>query len=387
MRQRDDLSFPMHEYARRMQALRERMAERGLDAVLITTPENICYLTGFESQGHFSFCALIVPLEGEPIMVPRRLEDSGVQARTWVSISCPYEEVEDPIQKVRDTLRLYDLSDNRIGFEKDCWFFTAVQQERLFALSHETSFVDCAGIVEAGRLIKSDLEIEMIRSAARVAEAGMQAGIEAVQEGATENDVAADIHFAMFKAGGEWPAISPFVATGHRGSIGHQTWAGDIIKKNECVFLEVGGCLKRYHAAMMRTCFVGQPDQQIIDAIKTVQEAVDASIAMIKPGIRLGEVDAVSRKIIARAAPNFGGMQVTRSAYSIGIAFAPDWGEGHIMSIRHRDPRVLQPNMTFHNIPWVQIPGKGGIGLSETIRVTEDGCEVITQLPRQLYIK
>ncbi|TWU13424.1 putative peptidase [Symmachiella macrocystis] len=196
--------------------------------------------------------------------------------------------------------------------------------------------------------------------------------------------MAADIHFAMFKAGGEWPAISPFVATGHRGSIGHQTWAGDFIKKNECVFLEVSGCLKRYHAAIMRNCFVGQPDQQILDAIKTVQEAVDASIAMIKPGIRLGEVDAVSRKIISLAAPNFGGMQVTRSAYSIGIAFAPDWGEGHIMSIRHRDPRVLQPNMTFHNIPWVQIPGKGGIGLSETIRVTEDGCEVITQLPRQL---
>ncbi len=68
-------------------------------------------------------------------------------------------------------------------------------------------------------------------------------------------------------------------------------------------------------------------------------------------------------------------------------ACATDWGEGHIMSIRHRDPRALQPNMTFHNIPWVKIPGKGGIGLSETIRVTEDGCEVSTQLPRQLYIK
>ena len=387
MRQRDDLTFPMHEYSRRLQELRDRMAERGLDAVLITTPENICYLTGFESQGHFSFCALIVPVEGDPIMVPRRLEDSGVQARTWISISCPYEEVEDPIEKVRDTLRLYDLSESRIGFEKDCWFFTATQQERLFALSHETSFIDCAGIVEAGRLIKSDLEIDLIRSAARVAEAGMKAGIEAVHEGVTENDVAADIHSAMIRAGGEWPAISPFVATGHRGSVGHQTWAGDMIKNNECVFLEVGGCLKRYHAAMMRTCFVGEPDQQILDAVKTVQEAVDASIASIKPGMRLGEVDAVSRKIISRAAPHFGGMQVTRSAYSIGIAFAPDWGEGHIMSIRHRDPRVLQPNMTFHNIPWVQIPGKGGIGLSETIRVTDDGCEVITQLPRQLYVK
>lgn len=387
MRHRDDLAFPMTEYDRRVRQLRERMAERGFDVVLITTPENICYLTGFESQGHFAFCALIVPQEGEPIMVPRRLEDSGVQARTWVSVSCPYEEVEDPIDKLRDTLRLYDLAEKRIGYEKDCWFFTATQQERLFARSPEMSFVDCAGIVEAGRVIKSDLEIEMMRKAARFAEAGMKAGIDAVEEGATENDVAASIHDAMIRAGGEWPAISPFVATGHRGSIGHQTWAGDTIRPNECVFLEVGGCLKRYHAALMRTCFVGEPDQQIRDAVSTVQEAMQASIDAIKPGMRLGEVDAVSRKIIARAAPSFGGTQVTRSAYSIGIAFAPDWGEGHIMSIRHRDPRVLQPNMTFHNIPWVQIPGKGGIGLSETIRVTEDGCELITRHERKLYVK
>src|SRR5690606_10554282 len=149
----------------------------------------ICYLTGFESQGHFAFQALIVPIEGEPIMVPRRLEDSGVQARTWVAISCPYEENEDPIDKVRDTLKLHYLNDKRIGYEKDCWFFTAVQQERLFAKSPVTSFIDCAGIVEEGRLIKSDLEIDMIHRAARFAEAGMLAGIDAVEEGATAHDV------------------------------------------------------------------------------------------------------------------------------------------------------------------------------------------------------
>lgn len=387
MRQRDDLPFPMAEYKRRLNALRERMEEQGLDAVLITTPENVCYLTGFESQGHFAFQALIVPVEGEPIMVPRRLEDSGVQARTWVAISCPYEEQEDPVDKVCDVLRLYYLQTKRIGYEKDCWFFTAKQQERLFSKSPVTSFVDCSGIVEEGRLIKSDLEIEMMRRAARFAEAGMKAGIEAVREGVTENDIAAEIHYAMIRAGGEWPAISPFVATGHRGSIGHATWAGDITKNNECVFLEVGGCMKRYHAAMMRTCFVGEPDEQIREAVDTVLEAVQASVEAIKPGMRLGEVDAVSRQIIRRRAPSFGGMQVTRSAYSIGIAFAPDWGEGHIMSIRHEDPRVLRPGMTFHNIPWVQIPGRGGVGFSETVRVTEDGCEVLTDLERRLYVK
>jgi len=385
MRQRNDLAFPMVEYKRRLRGLWDRMAERGLDGLLVTTPENICYLTGFESQGHFAFCGLIVPIEGEPIMVPRRLEDSGVQERTWVAISRPYNENEDPIDKIVEALRLHYLSDKRIGYEKDCWFFTAVQQDRLFASSPVTSFVDAAGIVEAGRLIKSELEIEKMRSAARFAEEGMRAGIKAVGNGICENDVAAEIHYAMIKAGSEWPAISPFVATGNRGSIGHATWAGDIIKTNDIVFLEVGGCLKRYHAALMRTCFVGDPDEQVRDAAKTVQDAMVASIEIIKPGMRLGEVDAVSRKIITKAAPGFGGLQVTRSAYSIGIAFAPDWGEGHIMSIRHEDPRVLQPNMTFHNIPWVQIPGRGGIGMSETIRVTENGCELLTNLERKLY--
>jgi Xaa-Pro dipeptidase len=77
---------------------------------------------------------------------------------------------------------------------------------------------------------------------------------------------------------------------------------------------------------------------------------------------------------------------MTRSGYSIGIAFPPDWGEGHIMSIRHEDPRVLVPNMTFHHIPWVQLPGKAGIGMSETIRVTEDGCETLTKFDRELFV-
>jgi Xaa-Pro dipeptidase len=387
MRHRDDLAFPMPEYQRRLDELRERMAELGFDAVLLTTPENICYLTGFESPGYFAFQALVVPIEGEPVMVPRRLEDSGVQAHTWVEISRPYEDNDDPIERLCAVLVEFDLAEKRIGYERDCWFFTEPQQDRMFRALPETRFFDCAGIVEAGRLIKSELEIEAIRKAARYAEAGMRAGIEAVREGAAENEIAAEIHYHMFKAGGEWPAISPFVASGHRGSIGHATWERHVIKRGELVFLEVGGCLKRYHAAIMRTCFVGDPDPHVADAARTVQEAMDASIATIRPGMRLGEVDAVSRNIIARAAPSFGGMQMTRSAYSIGIAFPPDWGEGHIMSIRHEDPRVLRPNMTFHNIPWVQMPGRGGIGLSETIRVTEDGCEVITNLERKLYLK
>jgi Xaa-Pro dipeptidase len=387
MRERDDLAFPMHEYRRRIDELRERIGRDGYNGALITTPENICYLTGFESPGYFAFNGLLVPLDGEPVMIPRRLEDTGVQAHTWIELSHPYEEDQDPMRKVAEVVEQYGLAGRRVGYERDCWFFTAAQVDRMLRNLPDTRFHDCSGIVEEGRLIKSELEIDLMRQAARYAEAGMQAGIDAVHAGARENEIAAEIHHAMFRAGSEWPAISPFVASGHRGSIGHATWERHRVEDGMLVFLEVGGCMKRYHAAMMRTCFVGDPPDDILDAAQTVLDAQQASIDAIKPGMTLGDVDAVSRRLIAEACPRFGGTQMTRSAYSIGIAFPPDWGEGHIMSIRHEDPRVLRPGMTFHNIPWVQLPGRGGIGFSETIHVTDDGCEVLTSLDRRLSLR
>lgn len=385
MRHREDIAFPMEEYQRRLHELRQRMAAREIEAMITTTPENICYLTGFESVGHYYFNALVVPLEGEPFMTPRLLEDSGVQAYTWVEISRPYRDNENPIDVLWQAIQEFDLENKRIGYEKGCWFFTARQQERLFTQAAGTTFTDSGGIVEEGRVIKSLYEIEMMRKAAVATQAGMQAGIDAVRAGATENDVAADIHYAMIKAGSEWPSISPFVASGPRGAIGHATWAGRTIRQDEFVFLEIAGALKRYHAPMMRTVYVGEPDEKIREAEKIVLEAIDAAIRMIKPGVLAGDVDALTRQMIAKA--SFGAEQASRSAYSVGIGLPPDWGEGQILSMQPGETRPLQANMTFHLLPWVQIPGRGGLGLTETIRVTEDGCELITSFERKLFVK
>jgi len=385
MRQRGDLPFPMVEYERRLHALRQRMARRDIEVMLTTTPENITYLTGFESPGHWYFQGFLVPLEGEPVMVSRLAEDTGVQAISWVELSRPYQDFEHPMDRLRNTLAEFDFHTKRIGYEKNCWFFTAAQQEKIFAACPTANFIDCSGIIEEGRLIKSDYEVELMRKAARTAEAGMRAGIDAVRAGVTENDIAAEILYAMTKAGSEWPSIVPFVASGERGAIVHATWAGRAVRSGDIVLLEVGGCLKRYHAAMMRTGFVGEPSQQAREAEKIVQDAVNLALDAIKPGLTAGEVDAVSREFIAKS--SFGGVQASRSAYSIGIAVPPDWGEGHILSFYPDNPHVLEPNMTFHLLPWVQIPGKGGVSFSETIRVTEDGCETLTNFERALFVK
>lgn len=355
--------------------------------MLVTTPENITYLTGFESPGHYWFQGLIVTASGEMIAVSRLLETSGVEAYSCLeaSSSLAYRDSEDPMQKVADTLAELGLAGQRLGYERDCWFFTAAQQAQLFALLPQTTFVDASGTVEEGRLIKSELEVEMIRAAARTTEAGMRAGVEAVAEGVNEDEVAAQLVAALIRAGSEWPSIVPFIASGERGAIGHATWMHRTVRQGDSVFLEVGGCKRRYHAALMRTCYVGEPDTVVRDAFEVVLEAFDTAASAIRPGVTAGEIDKVARTFIAGT--GFAGEQASRVAYSIGIAVPPDWGEGQILSMKPGVERVLEPNMTFHLLPWVQIPGRGGVGCTETIRVTETGVERLTDFPRELFLR
>ncbi|HKJ00083.1 MAG TPA: M24 family metallopeptidase [bacterium] len=385
MRLRDDLVFSMDEYQRRLADIRAGMESRRLDAFICTTPENIFYLTGYQTTGYFCFQALVVPLEAEPFMVVRLLEESNVDARTWVGITRHYTDTEDPITVMRFALREMKLHQGRIGYEKQSWFFRAHEQEQLFSSMLYCTFVDASGMVENSRLRKSDEELAVMRKASVATEAGIKAGIEAVAPGVTENDIAAEIHYAMIKAGSEYPAMSPFVASGWRGALGHTTWEGRRVQPNENVFIEVAGCYHRYHVAMMRSVFVGDPPPEILEAERLIQDAMVAALNVIHAGVSSGDVDAQSRYVLDRY--SFGGTQATRSGYSIGIAFAPDWGEGHILDIKAGDHREIDKSMTFHLIPWLQMPGKFGMGLSETIIVTDNSSELFCDVPRKLFVK
>lgn len=385
MRQHDGLIFSLDEYKRRVEALRARLVERELDAMVVTTPENITYLTGYHTPGYYFFQALVVPVEGEPFMVIRRLEDSNVQTRTWIEVSRPYEDIEAPVMALADMLWQRKLRGKRIGYEKHCYFFRATEQETLFGLCTDTQFEDAFGMIEQSRVVKSGEEIAIMKQSAKATEAGMHAGIEAISVGANENYVAAEIHHAMCMAGGQYTAIAPFIASGPRCSIGHATWEGRQIEANEIVFLEVGGCVHRYHTAMMRSIFTGPPTDAMYEAEGLIIQAVDECMAAMKPGVTSGEIDKIARDVLLTN--SFGAEQATRTGYSIGIAFAPDWGEGHIISLQQNDPCILYENMVFHLIPWIQIPGVAGIGISETVQVTPEGGKSMFDFERCLFSK
>lgn len=386
MRQRDDMTFPFEEYERRLSELRVRIAQRLLDAVVITDPENIMYLTDYQTTGYSFFQALVVPLEQEPFMITRQMEESNIIARTWVERTRPYPDTGDAIQMLVDALREFGLANKRIGYERNSYFFPAYQQDFIHTTLTDGKLLDCFGIVEQGRIRKSEVEIDLMRKAAAATEAGMQAGLEASAAGVTENEVGAAISSAMFKAGGEPPAVMPYVTSGPRTMIGHATWEGRTVQPGEHVFLEVGGCYRRYHTALMRTVVLGELSDSMYKAQERMKMALNAVHEVVQPGMTVSDVDNLVRNIITNN--DVGARLVTRSGYSIGIAFPPSWDEGYICSLKQGESAILEEGMTFHVIPWMWgVDGDKTCGISDTIHITADGCESFFSLDRNFTVK
>lgn len=383
---RDDMTFTFSEYEQRLHNLRERIAKRHLDAVIITDPENIMYLTDYQTTGYSFFQALVVPLDDEPFMVVRALEESNIFSRTWLERTRPYPDTGDAIQTLVDALKAWELSDKRIGYERNSYFFPAYQQDRIHTTLIKGKLLDCFGIVEQGRICKSPAEIEVMRKAAAATEAGMRAGLAACAPGVTENEIGAAISEAMFRAGGEPPAVMPYVTSGPRTMIGHATWEGRKVQPGEHVFLEVGGCYRRYHTAMMRTVVLGELSDSMYKAQEYMKHALHSVHEYVQPGMTVSDVDNMVRNIIAQN--DLGAQLITRSGYSIGIAFPPSWDEGYIVSLKQGDATVLEEGMTFHVIPWMWgIDGDKTCGISDTIYVTEDGCESFFDMEQDFTVK
>ncbi len=381
MRRRDDMTFPHEEYVRRLSELRARMKERLLDAVIISDPENIMYLTDYQTTGYSFFQALVVPIDGDCWMVTRLLEESNVHARTWVEVTRPFKDSGDAIQTLVDSLNEFGLIRGTVGYERNSYFLPAYQQDRIRGLFNKGRFIDCFGIVEEGRICKSKHEIKVMKRAAKATEAGMKAGIDVCNVGVSENEIAAEISAAMFRAGGEAPSVMPYVTSGPRTMIGHATWEGRKIEAQDHVFLEVGGCFRRYHTAMMRTVTLGDVSPEMESAERKMIQALDALHREIQPGLTVSDADKIARDIIESG--EHGGELITRSGYSIGIAFPPSWDEGYILSLMQGDPTPFKVGMTFHLIPWIWgVNGKQTMGISDTIHITETGCESFFSLDR-----
>ena len=242
--------------------------------------------------------------------------------------------------------------------------------------------VDVSGMLERMRAVKSAAEIAYMRAAARCVEAGMRAGIETVAEGATEHDVAAAVFHARIKAGSHFVRNPSYIVAGLRSALGHATWLGRTIERGDVVYFELGGNVRHYDAALMRSAVAGPATDEMKRVLAATLEALEAVMATMGPGVPAREVDATARATLDRH--GYGALFDHRTGYGIGIEFLT-WIERGGISLDAGSEDTLAENMTCHVIPFFKVPGQYSIGMSETLLVTADGCEALTRFERTLF--
>lgn len=375
--------FPSSEFAGRVRALQNAFRPSGADALLLTGPENIFWTTGRQTAGYFAFQALIVPTSGDPILLVRELELTGARVATWLHDIRVWRDGEDPAHILGALV--HSMGFQHLAIERNGLFVSPQLNDRILIELQGLRLTDGSGHVEALRAVKSATELAAIRQAARYAQTGLVTAIAACAEGVSENTVAAAMIGGAIAAGSEAMAMEPLISSGPRSGIPHATWRRRVLQSGDCVFLELAASHDRYHAALMRSVWIGTPPKEAQRMMDAALRALDAALESMRPGTPCAAVHNAAQKVIDDA--GYTSAFRKRIGYSMGTAFAPDWGEGAILSLFSDVERCLEPGMVFHLPATLRSFGNFTVGASETVIVTETGIELLSNLPRDLTIR
>jgi Xaa-Pro dipeptidase len=238
---------------------------------------------------------------------------------------------------------------------------------------------DITGLADGLRLVKSAEEQALMRRAARITDAAAEAAIAAIADGARESDVAAACMAVMIKAGGHPPGFGPFIRPGNRLGEEHATWGDGEYRKGEPVFLELSGCVSRYHAPLGRLVHIGGIRDEDAKVAIIVRQAFDAVVAAIKPGTSAKAVYAAWQKIVDEA--GLAHYRRHHCGYCVGIGQPPSWTGGNsVTGLRHDSDLEIRTGMSFHILSWLMGSGRGDDFLSNTVLLTENGPEILTKM-------
>jgi Xaa-Pro dipeptidase len=370
-----ELWFSSDEFAARLARVQALLGERGLDALLAFEPESITWLTGHFTRGYAGFQLAIVPTRGTPTLICRDV------SKYYAQTTCAFDDVvtwsdgEDRDALAARTAR-ERLQGHRLGIEAGAFPVNAARFARLGQLLAPAKLIDVGDLVVRERLIKSPAEIAYQRRAAKAAEAGMAAGLEATCAGASEREVAAAVCGALILAGSDTPGPG-VMSSGERALHLHGGFTDRVLETGDTLQLETTPHVRRYHARFMRTIKVGRASDAERRLADQVIELQDRAWTAVAPGVSASVPDRMLRDGLAEA--GLVERYTNKTFYSIGLLLEPSGGEP--LEATPGATWAFSPGMVFHSYLLVQ-----GFGMSETVLVTEQGLELLTTYPRELLV-
>jgi Xaa-Pro aminopeptidase len=371
----------MHEiYQQRIATLRGLLQAHEADALLITSPANRRYISGFRGSSG----ALLIT-NTHTILI------SDFRYRTQASIESPsftLREVntEWPLPKLATAIAS-ECGVQQLAFEAPHTPYSRYQElldhanEQSRQTGHPLSLVPMGNVVERLRAVKSEDELQTLRHAIAITDSALQEVIRTISPDTTEKQVALKLEMAMRERGAEGVAFPIIVAAGPNSALPHAQPGDNPLGIGRPIVVDMGALYEGYHADMTRTFIIsngGEPDTQsdaqFEEVYQTVLNAQQAATAAIRPGMTGVEADEIARKVIADA--------------GYGEAFGH--GLGHSVGLEiHEDPRLspsgeepLQVGNVFSIEPGIYLESWGGVRIEDLVVLREHGCEVLTQSPK-----
>jgi Xaa-Pro aminopeptidase len=351
--------------------LREAMKALNLDAVMLTHPPDLAYLsnfTGEDSVGVFTKKDFYLVTDF------RYTEQAGLES-AWLSIVAR----EGKLTKMADALArtLKDAGLKRVGFEVN---FTTVGQydglkDALKSAKHDCELVPLEDVLLNLRKVKDDHEINLIRKSADVAEEALNAVRAEIQAGQTEGYLAGLLIMEMKARGASDPSFPPIVATGSNSSLPHYRPGEKTILNDALLLFDWGAKVEGYCSDLTRTFALGRVPAKLKKIHGIVLEAQLAAIDFLRPGVTTRQTDQVARDVIAKAGFDkyFG--------HGLGHGIGRDIHE--LPSMRKTgEGEELRPGMIVTVEPGIYLPGEGGVRIEDDVLITHSGCEVLSSLPK-----
>ena len=388
------MNFTTEEYKNRLKKVQSEMQKKGIELLISQDTANMNYLTGYDAWSfYYSQCVIVHVNSDEPLCFVRAQDAGGAFITTYLKKEniIIYDEKyihtwpTHPYDALVDLIKKKKWDKINIGVEMDAHYFTAYCYEKLKKGLPNAKILDTERLVNWVRVEKSGAEIEHMKKAATISEMAMKTAMETISPDVRQCDAVAEIQRTLLRGtseyGGEYASIATLLPTGKGTSASHLTASDKKFVNGEATIIELSGTYKRYHAPMARTITLGKPDQKKLDAMKATNEALEEGIHASKPGNTANDVAEKFWRVLDK----YGIKKESRTGYSIGIGYPPDWGE-HTLNIYKGDMTTLKPNMCYHMIAVMQF-GDWGVEASESIRITSSGNELLCNFSRDLHIK
>lgn len=346
--------------------LREQLKNEEIEALLITNPYNLSYMTQFTGTAGV---AVISASDAVFITDFRYTEQAEKEVEGYRIVQHTTTMIEEVATQVKN------MKVNSIGFEKDDMSFGMYE---LYSKEIHAEMKPISGLVEELRMVKTVDEIAILQKAAKIADNAFDHIITYIKPGLTELDVSNELEFFMRKQGATSSSFSIIVASGLRSALPHGVATDKVIESGDFVTLDFGALYEGYISDITRTVAVGEPSDKLREIYSVVLEAQELALKGIKPGMTGIEADAIARDYI--------------TSKGFGEAFGHSTGHGIGMEVHEapglsfRSETVLKPNMVVTVEPGIYLPEIGGVRIEDDIVITKDGNERLTFATKDLLI-